>query len=73
MNRAVARLQLTWYRPGMVADVEQILKTCEFCQVAKPGGNKPPVSQKGLYAERPWQKVVIHLVEPMPCTKRENQ
>ena len=73
MNRTVARLQLTWYWPGMVADVRRILKTCEVCQVAKPGGNKPPGSRQRLYAGRPWQKVAIDLVGPLPRTKQGNQ
>ena len=56
-----------------MADVRRILKTCEACQVAKPGGNKPPGSLQRLYVERPWQKVAIDLVGPMPKTRRGNQ
>ena len=73
MNRTMARVQLNWYWPGMVADVRRILKTCEVCQVAKPGGNKPPGSRQRLYVGRPWQKVAIDLVGPMPKTRRGNQ
>ena len=73
MNRTVARLQLAWYWPGMVAEVRRLLRTCEVCQMAKPGGNKPPSSRQRLYAGRPWQKVAIDLVGPMPKTQRGNQ
>ena len=31
------RLQLTWYWPGMVAQIRRILQTCEVCQAAKHG------------------------------------
>ena len=62
----VARLQLVWYWPGMIAEVRRILRSCEVCKVAKPGGNRPPGS-------RPWQKVAIDLVGPLPRTRRGNQ
>ena len=58
---------------GMIAEIHRLLKTCEVCQVAKPGGHKPPSSRQCLYAGRPWQKVAIDLVGPMPRTQRENQ
>ena len=29
MNRTVARLQLTWYWPGIVAEVRRLLMTCK--------------------------------------------
>ena len=57
----------------MVAEVRRLLRTCEVCQMAKPGGNKPPCSRQRLYAGRPWQKVAIDLVGPMPKTQRGNQ
>ena len=73
MNRTVARFQLACYWPGMVAEVRRLLRTCEVCQMAKPGGNKPPSSRQRLYAGRPWQKVTIDLVGLMPRTQRGNQ
>ena len=39
MNRTVARLQLVWYWPGIIVKVRKILRSCEVCKVAKPGGN----------------------------------
>ena len=57
----------------MVADVRRIIRTCEVCEVVKPWGNKPPGSRQRLYAGRPWPKVVIDLVGPLPRTKRGNQ
>ena len=73
MNRAVARLQLPWYWPAMVAEVRRVLKTCEVCQTAKPGGNKPPSIRQRLYAGQSWQKGAMDLVEPMPRTQRGKQ
>ena len=65
MNPAVARLQLAWYWPGMIAEVRRLLKTCKVCQVAKPSGKKTPNSRQRLYAGRLWQKVAIDLVGPI--------
>ena len=73
LNCTIAIVQLTWYWPEMVAKVWRILKRCEVCQVAKPEGNKPPGSRQRLYAGRPWQKVAIDLVGPLPRTRRRNQ
>ena len=64
---------MVWYWPGMVAEVRRTLRSCEVCQVAKPGGNRPPGSRQRLYAGRPWQKVAIDLVGPLPRTRRGNQ
>ena len=55
------------------AEVRRTLVIYEVCQVAKPGGNKPPRSSQWLYAGRLWQKVAIDLVGPMLQTQRGNQ
>ena len=73
MNRMVARLQLVWYWSRMVSEVRKTLRSCEVCQVAKPGRNRPQGSPQRLYTRRPWQKVAIDLVRPLPRTKRGNQ
>ena len=73
MAKTVKRLQLTWYWPGMVAETRRLLKTCEVCQSAKTGGLKEPLSRQRLYAGRPWQKVAVDLVGPLPVTPRGNR
>ena len=45
INQTIARLQLTWYLPGLVADVRKIFMTCKVCQVAKPVDKKLPGSR----------------------------
>ena len=73
IHRTLGRLQLTWYWPGMTADVRRTIRTCEVCQVAKQGGCHPPGSRQRLYAGRPWQKVAVDLVGPFPVTPRGNR
>ena len=63
MAHSVAkRIQLTWYWPGMVAEIRCAIKTCEICQMTKAGGNKAAVGRKQMYAGRPWKKVAVDLV-----------
>ena len=73
MWKTLRRLRLIWYWPGMSADVRRIIKTCETCQKAKSGGVKASTSQGPLWVGRPWQKVAIDLVGPLPLTPRGNQ
>ena len=70
MSRTLSRLRLTWYWPGMAADVRKLVRTCEVCQVAKPGGLQAAGSRQRLYAGRPWQVVAIDVVGPMPESPR---
>lgn len=39
------RQQLTWYWPGMTADIRRLVRACEVCQAAKLS-NKTPVAGK---------------------------
>ena len=71
--RTTNRLQLTWYWPGMTAMVRRMVKSCEICQAAKHGGTKGAQGKQRLHAGRPWQKVAIDLVGPMPETARGNR
>ena len=72
-RRTLSRLQLNWYWPRMVEDVRRLVGTCEVCQTAKQGGVKKPQGRQHLYAGRPWQKVAIDLVGPMPLTQKGNK
>ena len=71
--RTLRRIQLTWYWPGLTAQVRRLVQTCEICQTAKHGGTKDPQSRQRLYAGRPWQKVAVDLVGPMPTTPKGNK
>jgi transposase InsO family protein len=71
--RTTKRIQLHWYWPRMNANIRQLVKTCEICQMAKNGGNQHPMSKQRLYAGRPWQKVAVDLVGPLPETPRGNK
>ena len=73
VSRTIARLQLTWYWVGLHADVRKIVRSCEVCQKAKSGGLQPTKGQQRMYARRPWQKLAVDLVGPMPETGAGNR
>ena len=73
MNRTLSRIQLAWYWPGMTTEVRGVVRSCEVCQAAKSGGNHAPGGRQRLFVGRPWQKVAVDLVGPMPETNRGNR
>ena len=73
VGRTIARLQLTWYWVGLHADVRRIVRSCEVCQKAKAGGLQPTKGRQRMYAGRPWQKLAVDLVGPMPETRAGNR
>ena len=73
VHKTTERVRLTWYWPGMTADIRRAIKTCEICQVAKHGGLHPAGGRRRLFAGRPWQQVAIDLVGPFPPTSRGNR
>ena len=73
ISRTLSRLQLAWYWPGMTAEVRRVVRSCEVCQAAKGGGTHAAGGRQRLYAGRPWQKVAVDLVGPMPETARGNR
>ena len=70
ISKTLKKLQLDWYWPGMTADIRRQLKTCEVCQVAKHGGLATTQGRRRLFAGRPWQRVAVDLVGPMPVTEK---
>ena len=73
VTRTTSRLQLTWYWPGMSSMVRKTVKSCEICQAAKHGGTKGTQGRQRLHVGRPWQRVAVDLVGPMPETSRGNR
>ena len=73
INRTLNRIRLSWYWPGMTADIRRVIKTCEVCQTGKSGGLHSNRHRHRMHAGRPWQKVAIDLVGPMPITSLGNK
>ena len=71
--KTLKRLRLIWFWPGMTSDIRRLVKSCEVCQTAKSGGLHRPFSQGPLWVGRPWQKVAIDLLGPLPVTPKGNK
>ena len=72
-SKTLERVRLVWYWPGMAAHIRRTLQTCETCQMAKHGDRYAASGRRRLYAGRPWQKVAVDLVGPLPLTARRNR
>ena len=73
VGKTINRLQLTWHWVGLHADVRRIVCSCEICQKAKSGGLRAVGGRLRMYVGRPWQKVAVDLVWPMPETRAGNK
>ena len=73
INRTLARIQLSWYWPGMTSDVRSHVHCCEPCQKGKNGGLLPSQDHRRMHTGRPWQQLALDLVGPLPTTDRGNQ
>lgn len=69
----LARMKLRWFWPGMAAEVQHLLSTCEVCQMAKVRGIQETQGRRRLYAGRPWQRIAIDIVGSMPVTPLGNR
>lgn len=72
-RETTGHLQLTWYWTGMTVDVRRPIRSCEVCQTAKRGGIRTIHNMQKMYAGRPWQKVAVDLIGPLPETESRNR
>lgn len=73
IERTLSRIRINWYWYGMTSQVRRAVLSCEICQMAKNSSTNKTNKKQRLYCGRPWQKVAIDLVGPMPITNRGNQ
>ena len=71
--KTIRRLRNMWYWPGLTAHVRRVIRSCEVCQVAKTSRKSKSKEVQRLYSGRPWQKVAIDLVGPLPATELGNR
>lgn len=71
--RTARRVRMQWFWPGMMSEIRKLIRTCETCQLAKQSTVPKSGNRQRLYSGRPWQKVAVDLVGPLPQTERGNQ
>lgn len=71
--KTVRRIGEKYFWPRMHNEVRKYLAKCDVCKAAKPT-NKIQRPPKGLYApiDRPWRRVSLDFVGPLPRSKRGN-
>ena len=71
--RTLRRMRLKWFWPGMTSQTRRAIRTCEVCQLGKYSRPNPHPTSQHLHSGRPWQRVAVDLVGPMPETPRGNK
>ena len=76
--RTISWFKLTWYWPGMTLLAWNAVRSCVVGQADKQGGGRSTKDfqrkqRLHVHARRPWQKVAVDLVKPMPQTTKENR
>jgi len=72
-EKTVARLKESYHWPGMWNDVNEYVKTCLECQCFRPMPIPKNLSNKSSPVERPFVRVGLDIVGPLPLTRSENQ
>uniref|UniRef100_A0A2C9LWG4 Integrase zinc-binding domain-containing protein n=1 Tax=Biomphalaria glabrata TaxID=6526 RepID=A0A2C9LWG4_BIOGL len=68
-----ARILKEFYWPSIIKDVKKYVKSCHICQVKGPKNNKSqaPIQDMEL-TDKPFQKVSVDLIGPMPVASARN-
>lgn len=71
--RTLERIRRYFYWPGLVTDVKTYIQDCEMCKTSKSPtmALKPPMGRM-VTTERPFQRLYIDLIGPLPRTKSGN-
>jgi len=71
--KTLARLKEAYYWPGMRSDVEKVVKTCLKCQCYRPSPVPKNTSTIPTVVERPFVRVGLDIIGPLPETKNGNK
>ena len=72
-KKTLANIQSQFSWPGITRDVKDYVKSCHICQVKAPvGRDRPAPLQSMPPIAEPFQRVVIDIVGPLPCTDAKN-
>jgi len=71
--KTLSRIQEAYYWPGMRNDVEKSIKTCLKCQCYRPSPVPKGTSTIPTKVERPFARVGLDIIGPMPTTQNGNK
>ena len=73
VQRTYDLLRVNAYWPGMEADVEKFVTTCDRCQLHKPLTNLNKAPMKPIFSSNPMEVWVMDVIGPLPLTASGNR
>jgi len=73
VEKTLSRLKEAYYWPGMYKDIDKCVKSCLRCQCYRPKPITKNLSNIPTPVERPFVRVGLDIVGPLPITNKGNQ
>ena len=71
--RTKYRIMKNFFWPGMSSDIRKACQSCSRCQkTAKHTYSKAHMQVPAVHITRPFEKVAIDIVRPLPVTRKKN-
>ena len=72
--RTKYKIMKNFFWPGISSDVRKACQSCSRCQkTAKRTYSKAPMQVPAVHINRPFEKVAIDIVGPLPVTRKKNR
>ena len=72
--RTKYKIMKNFFWPGMSSDIRKACQSCSRCQkTAKRTYSKTPMQVPAVHITRPFEKVEIDIVGPLPVTRKKNR
>lgn len=71
--RTYKRVKENYKWPNMKRDIKTYIKSCQSCQINKGSKSKIAPMQITTTSERPFQRLALDIVGPLPVTENENK
>ena len=69
-DKVYENIRLRYYWPTMYSDVKDYVSRCHKCQIHKEGPRGEEYIKEGNECSRPFQKVIMDIMGPLPKTQR---
>jgi hypothetical protein len=73
IDKTYESVQKRFFWPGMYTTIRNYVASCHSCQTAKFSNEKPYGLMKPVPILKPWDRVSIDLIGPLPKTSRGNE
>ncbi|KAG8233816.1 hypothetical protein J437_LFUL008036 [Ladona fulva] len=70
--KTVQKISQNYWWPNFKTEITEMVKQCHVCQLVKPRNTFPPEQLSSQPIDRPWERVFVDFVGPLPRSKRGN-